>query len=49
MSDNILRTLAAAWTTTMAATTLFVAALALSRIWDAGVFFRALRTTLLDP
>jgi hypothetical protein len=49
LSDKILRALAAAWTTTMAATALFVAALALSRVWDAGVFFRVMRTTILDP
>lgn len=49
MPDKILQTLVIAWTTTMAAATMFLAALAVSRVWDAAVFFRALRTAFLDP
>ena len=42
MTDTPLTALMRAWTTTMLATTVLIAALALSQIWDSAVFFRAL-------
>jgi hypothetical protein len=46
MTDKALSALVAAWTTTMIATALFLAALALSRVWDSAVFFQALKGRL---
>lgn len=43
MTNKALSALVAGWTTTMIATTLFLAALALSRFWDSAVFFQALQ------
>ena len=39
MTDTALSALLLAWTTTMIATTLFVAALALSQVWDSAVYY----------
>lgn len=49
MTDTALSSLVAAWTTTMIATTLFIAVLAVSRVWDGAVFLRALHDTLASP
>jgi hypothetical protein len=45
-TNTALSALVAAWTTTMIATTLFLALLALSRVWDSAVFFQALQGVL---
>jgi len=42
MTDTALSALVVAWATTMIATTLFVAALALSRVWDSAVYLQGL-------
>ena len=46
MTDTALSALVVAWATTMIATTLFVAALALSRVWDSAVYLQGLRGVL---
>jgi hypothetical protein len=46
MTDTALSALVVAWTTTMIATTLFVAALALSRVWDSAVYLQGLQGVL---
>jgi hypothetical protein len=46
MTNTALSALVVAWTTTMIATTLFLALLAVSRVWDAGVFFQALQEAM---
>jgi hypothetical protein len=46
MFDVVLSALVRAWVTTFAATSLFVAAVALSRIWDSAIYLRALQRTL---
>ena len=46
MTDTALSALVLAWTTTMIATTLFVAALALSQVWDSAVYHQALQDIL---
>jgi hypothetical protein len=46
MSNSAFSALVAAWTTTMIATTIFVAALAISRAWDGAVFLQALQRAL---
>jgi hypothetical protein len=43
MINTALSTLTLAWTTTMIAVTLFLAVLALSRVWDSAIFFQALQ------
>jgi hypothetical protein len=43
MPDTALSALVLAWTTTIIATTLFVAALALSHAWDTAIFLRSLQ------
>jgi hypothetical protein len=45
-TDTALSALVAAWATTMIATTLMVAALALARVWDSGIYFQALQGVL---
>jgi hypothetical protein len=42
MTDTALSALVVAWATTLIATTLFVAALALSRVWDSAVYLQGL-------
>jgi hypothetical protein len=42
MTETPLTALMSAWNTTMLATTLLIAALALSQVWDSAVYFRAL-------
>lgn len=49
MTNTVLSALAAAWITTMIATTLFAAALALSHVWDSTIFVHALRDALSRP
>ena len=46
MTDTALSSLVMAWSTCTIATTLFVAALALSRVWDNGVYFQGLKSAL---
>ena len=46
MTDTAISALVVAWTTTMIATTLFVAALALSRAWDSAVYLQGLERVL---
>jgi hypothetical protein len=46
MTETSLAALMKAWKTTMLATTLLVAAVALSRVWDSAVFFRALEDSM---
>jgi len=46
MTETPLAALMRAWKTTMLATTLLVAALALSHVWDSAVFFRALEDSM---
>jgi hypothetical protein len=43
MNNTAFRALVLAWTTTMAATSLFVAALALSRVWDDASYWEGLQ------
>jgi hypothetical protein len=45
-ASDALTALARAWTTTVVASLIFVAALAVSEVWDGAVFDRALRDTL---
>lgn len=46
MTETPLAALMRAWLTTMLATTLLVAALALSHVWDSSLFFRALQDSM---
>jgi hypothetical protein len=46
MTDTALSALAAAWTTAIIANSLFVAALAVSRVWDSAVYFQGLQQVL---
>ncbi len=46
MTDTALSALVTAWTTTMIATTVFVAALALSRVWDSAIYLQGLQGVL---
>lgn len=46
MMDTALSALVLAWTTTMIATTLFVAALAFSQLWDNAVYVQVLQGVL---
>ena len=46
MTDRVLFALVQAWITTMLATTLFVTAVALSRIWDSTIYLVGLRQAL---
>jgi hypothetical protein len=46
MMDTALSALVLAWTTTMIATTLFVAALAFSQFWDNAVYVQVLQGVL---
>lgn len=46
MGEMPLIALVRAWSATMLSTTLLIAALALSQVWDSGVFFRALEPTM---
>ena len=46
MPDTAFTTFVAAWITTTLATTLLVAAVALSRIWDSAAYLQGLRLTL---
>jgi hypothetical protein len=49
-TTDALTALVRAWTTTVVASVLFVAALALSQVWDGAVFRQALRDSLSrDP
>jgi hypothetical protein len=49
VTNTALSALVAVWTTTMIATTLLAAALALSQVWDGAVFLHAVRDTLSRP
>ena len=46
MNETALSALVLAWTTTLIATTLFVAALALSQVWDSAAYVRGLESVL---
>ena len=46
MTDTALSALTAAWTTTVIAKSLFLAALAVSRVWDSAIYFRGLQQVL---
>jgi predicted cobalt transporter CbtA len=46
MDDAAVSALAAAWTTTMIATTLFLTILAFARVWDSAVYLHALPAAL---
>ena len=46
MTDTALSALVLAWITTMIATTLFLAALAASQVWDSAVYFGAWQSVL---
>jgi hypothetical protein len=46
MPNTALSAFAFAWTTTIIATTLLVAALALSQVWDSTIFLRSLQGVL---
>jgi hypothetical protein len=46
MIDMVLSALVRAWVTTLTATTLFVAAVALSQVWDSATFLRSLQQAL---
>jgi hypothetical protein len=46
MNDTAVSALAAAWTTTVIATTLFLTMLAFGRIWDSAVYLHALPAAL---
>ena len=43
MTERALSALVLAWTTTMVAASLFVAALALAREWDSAIYLQALQ------
>ena len=46
MIDRVLSALVQAWITTMIAITLFVTAIAVSRIWDSKIYLMGLRQAL---
>ena len=46
MTDTAFNALVAAWTTTTLATTLLIAAVALSRIWDSAIYLHGLQRAL---
>lgn len=46
MSNSAFSALVTAWTTTMIATTIFIMALAVSRVWDGAIFLQALQRAL---
>lgn len=46
MIDRVLFALVQAWITTMIAITLFVTAIAVSRVWDSKIYLIALRQAL---
>lgn len=46
MANTALNALVAAWITTALAISLFVAAVALSRVWDGALYLQALRRVL---
>ena len=46
MTDRALSALTAAWATTMVASWLLVAMLALARVWDSAIYFRGLQQVL---
>jgi hypothetical protein len=46
MTDTVFAALVRAWLTTFTATSLLVAALALSRVWDNAIYLRALPRAL---
>jgi hypothetical protein len=46
MTDTALSALAAAWITAIIANSLFLAALAVSRVWDSAVYFKGLQQVL---
>ena len=46
MTDRVLAALTQAWIATMGATTLFVTAIALSRVWDSTIYLAGLRQAL---
>jgi hypothetical protein len=46
MTDRALTALVAAWKTTTIATSLFVAAVALSRVWDSAIYLQGLQRAL---
>jgi hypothetical protein len=46
MTDRALSALTAAWATTMVASWLLVAMLALARVWDSAIYFRELQQVL---
>jgi hypothetical protein len=46
MTDRALAALVQAWITTMIAITLFVTAIALSRVWDSTIYLAWLRQAL---
>jgi hypothetical protein len=46
MPNTALSALFAAWTTTILASTLFVAALAFSQVWNSAVYLRGLQRAL---
>lgn len=48
-ATDALTALARAWTMTMIAAALLLAALAIAPVWDAGVFLKALTDKLSDP
>ncbi len=46
MTDSALAALVMAWTTTMISSSLFVAVLVLSRVWDSAIYFKGLQRVL---
>jgi multisubunit Na+/H+ antiporter MnhC subunit len=46
MTDRVLAALVQAWITTTIAITLFVTAIALSRVWDSTIYLAGLRQAL---
>jgi hypothetical protein len=46
MTDEVFSALVRAWVTTMIATAMLVAAVALSRIWDSAIYLRGLQRAL---
>lgn len=46
MTDIVFAALVRAWVTTLTATSLFAAAVALSRVWDSAIYLRGLQRAL---
>jgi hypothetical protein len=46
MTDTALSAFAAAWTMTIIANSMLLAALAISRVWDSAIYFRELQQVL---